>query len=298
MAMLSDHELLAYGFLQHLSDGDLALLASSEPTLAGRAEAVRTIRSRPEIVEDLLGRAETFDSVFAPQREPLFVASPFLIFAVALYRTRRELGEAAYVSEWLGPRQRVPIFEVGELREFLADPWRRLFLIELLASYTHVSSGSVLVPARRGLRRHRFSELDPVRLAGLLELVSEAERPGVYRRLGDLALFLTGVFPDHTATRGLSEIATSRLSRSAGLVGRDEHGIVGFSDTSTITLFESLGRRWYRLSYDLLPRPRPTGTRVLGELHDRFGAARRILNVMTDRYLFPLRSQWFGGSPS
>ena len=42
-----------------------------------------------------------------------------------------------------------------------------------------------------------------MRLASLLHIVPEDERPGVYRRLGDLALFLTGVFPDHTEMRGL-----------------------------------------------------------------------------------------------
>ena len=71
---------------------------------------------------------------------------------------------------------------------------------------------------RRGWRRRRFSELDPVQLAGMLEAVSPAERPGVLRRLGDLALFLTGVFPDHTASTPLGRpLSEAALLRSAGL---------------------------------------------------------------------------------
>jgi hypothetical protein len=36
---------------------------------------------------------------------------------------------------------------------------------------------------------------------------------------------------------------------------------------------------------------------VLSELAERFIDARRILNVVTDRYLFPFRAQWFGLRP-
>ncbi len=55
-----------------------------------------------------------------------------------------------------------------------------------------------------------------------------------------------------------------------------------------------LGRRWYRLAYDSLPRPIPADLQVLGELPERFGEARRILNVLTDRFLFQFRERWFG----
>src|SRR6266540_1530599 len=148
----------AGGYLEHLSDADLALLGSAAGSLP--AERLR--------------------------------------------------GDPAFVGEWAGPRQRLPVFDVATLRDFLAAPARRLFLAELLASYVHVASGSVLVQTRRGWRRQRFSELDPVRLAALLDVVPAGERVGIYRRLGDLALFLTGVFPDHTATRAFAPVHAQR----------------------------------------------------------------------------------------
>ena len=85
-------------------------------------------------------------------------------------------------------------------------PARRLFLAELLASFTRVASGRYRVTAGGRTRTRRFSELDPVRLAGLLEEVPEAERPGIYRRLGDVTLFLTGVFPGYAADRALGPV--------------------------------------------------------------------------------------------
>ena len=118
-----------------------------------------------------------------------------------MHRAAHELRDSVVVDEWIGPLRRLPVLGAGQLAEFLDDAWRRLFLAELLASYTHTSGGTIWVPTRRGLRRRRVSELDPVQLAGLIDVVPEEERSGVYRRLGDLALFLTGVFPDSSTTR-------------------------------------------------------------------------------------------------
>jgi hypothetical protein len=296
----TDGSRVARSYLQHLSDDDLRLLAKPNAALTRGGDAAARVRSEPELVLELLSQPGLFATVFPVEEsaEPLLNASPFLIFAVAVHETRAQLDGASYVTEWLGPQRRTPVFEVVPLRDFLAGPGRCLFLAELLASYTHVSSGSVLVPTRRGLRRRRFSELDPVRLAELLDVVSEAERPGILRRLGDLALFLTGVFPDHTATHGLSLLEQGRLLRSGGFSPRRAAEVTlpipGFGDASAVELLERLGRRWYRLAFELLPRPVPADLAVLGELEQRFGDARRILNVLTDRYLFHFRERWFG----
>ena len=296
--MRDDLPLVERAYLQHLSAADLRLLVAGVDELAGRDPAGE-IAAREGLLESLLARPGTFEALFEKDPGPgaLVPASPFLVFAVAVERVRQDLATRSYVEEWLGPRRRMPVFEVAPLRDFLDEPWRRLLLAELLASYTRVSSGSVLVATRRGLRRQRFSELDPVRLAGLLEVVPEPELPGVYRRLGDLALFLTGVFPDHTALRGLSAVDESRLRRAGRLAGEDTRAVPpGLADPGAVELLERLGRRWYRQALELVAPPVPLGVRAAGELGERFGEARRILNHLTDRFLFPFRSAWFAGA--
>src|SRR6266511_3194884 len=173
----------AGGYLEHLSDADLALLGSA----AGSLPAER-LRGDPAMVERLLDDPRTFQAVFGGtgRADPLLRASPFLVFALAIQRGAEDLREAAFVGEWAGPRQRLPVFDVATLRDFLAAPARRLFLAELLASYVHVASGSVLVQTRRGWRRQRFSELDPVRLAALLDVVPVGERFDQARRILNL----------------------------------------------------------------------------------------------------------------
>jgi hypothetical protein len=212
-------------------------------------------------------------------------ASPFLVFAAFIWRLAADLEGTPFVNEWIGPGRRVPMFEVGGLRDFLRSPANRLFLAELLASYTHVSSGSVWTRTRRGWRRRRFSDLDPMRLLELVETVQEQERPPLYRRLGDATLFLTGVFPDYAGRRFLPPIAWQRLRRA--VPGADQPGLVGPESASEpVWLLEELGRRSYRMASE-------DPTDLLAGVAERFRDARRTLNVLTDRYLFPVRDEWF-----
>lgn len=268
-------------YLEHLSDADLGLLAAS-----GESEDAN--RLEPQRIEALLDSPALFRRLFhTPGRDPLLQGSPFLLFAVLVHRAVRDLGQASFVEEWVGPRQRVPVFDVDGLRAFGADPMRRFFLAELLASYTHVASGSFLVQTRRGWRRRHFSELDPVRLIELAELLPGTERPSVYRRLGDLSLFLSGVFPDYAAERLVVERERRRLERALAAADR-----VSAERRDGIWLLEALGRRAYRIAQQATDR-RTAMAGVLAEVSENFAIARRVLNFITDRYLFPMRRQWF-----
>jgi hypothetical protein len=269
-------------YLEHLSDSDLALLS-------GVGESHRNVRRDPEQLEALIDNPATFRTLFtAPGRDPLLRGSPFLLFAVLIHRVVRDLGQASFVEEWVGPRQRVPVFDTGSLRDFGADPLRRLFLAQLLASYTKVASGSTLVKTSRGWRRRRFSELDPMRLIELAEVVPEADRPSVYRRLGDLSLFLTGIFPDYAGEQLMVERERRGLERSLGSIdGEASEG------HDAVWLLEQLGRRAYRIAQQSTDR-RAAMAGVLAQVSENFAAARRLLNFLTDRYLFPMRRQWFG----
>jgi len=294
-------------YLEHLTDGDLALLGE----VAGE-----NLRADPDGLHRLLNSPAAYQAVFRqPEHEPLLKASPFLLFALLVHRAARDLEQASFVEEWVAPRRRVPVFDVSALREFAGDPMRRFFLVQLLASYTHVASGSVMVQTNRGWRRRRFSELDPLRLIELAELLPEAERPAVYRRLGDLSLFLTGIFPDYASERFIDERDRRRLQRvvehqppprpspqGGGSISRPSpqggasvprptshtEGSVGAVD-----LLETIGARAYRIAQRSAERGGAMAD-VLSSVSDNFASARRTLNFLTDRYLFPLRQRWFG----
>jgi hypothetical protein len=287
------------GYLEHLGPGDLALILD----LAGRPAmetggAVALLRGEPGLLERTLASPAAGDLLLRghpedPEREPLVAASPFLTFAVAVEQVTAELDGARYVREWVGPRQRVPVLGGDDLRELLDDRRRRVFLAALLTSYTRVASGSVWRRTERGWRRQRFSELDPVRLAATLEVLPEARHAAVHRRLGDLSLFLAGVFPDHTASRAFRPIDLQRLGRAAAVAG-PAGDVLGeaLEARGGVGLLEQLGARWYRLAARAAP-PAGAPARLLDAIAERFVQARRALNVLADRHLFPSPRGWF-----
>ncbi|MBW3602882.1 MAG: hypothetical protein KY434_09325 [Actinobacteria bacterium] len=291
------------GYAEHLTPGDWTLLARAGG-LSGRdtADAVAWLRARPSDTERLLASEPVARAVLGTgepdEPDPLLRASPFLVFAVAVHRGVAELASATYVREWAGPRQRIPVLGADDLRSFLDDAQRRLFLVELLASYTHVASGSTWTRTRHGWRRQRFSELDLVRLASRLDVVPEVEHAGVYRRLGDLCLFLTGVFPDHTAARGFRPLDVQRLGRAAAAPGGGAGLVEAMETRGGVGLLEQLGARWYHLATQATAGPLTGTMQVVGAVADRFGEARRVLNHLTDRYLFPVRPDWFPSAGS
>ena len=135
-----DRALAGREYASHLTDADLKLLAPAAPGDGA------WLRGDPAALLRLLENPATFGVVLGqgPGESPrgwAVQASPFLIFALLVQRAATELASAAHVPERTGLRQRVPLFDAPALRDFLADTARRLFLAELLASFTRVASG-------------------------------------------------------------------------------------------------------------------------------------------------------------
>jgi hypothetical protein len=302
-----DGALVGSGYADHLTDADLGLLAKAadQPT----AQAAPWLRAHPEHLPQLVGDPRVFQVVFGapggadqPTRPAAAsamaaLASPFLIFAVAVHRAATELATMDHVPERSAQRLRVPLFDAPQLRDFLGSAARRLFLAELLASFTRNAGAYRPAPSRgqpgtrqaRAARGRRVSELDLVRMAGLLDTVPEAEQAGVYRRLGDVALFLTGVFPDYAVGQALGPVGAARLLRAAQVPARRRDQL---AEAPAIELFEHLGAQWYRAAWGLAPA-RTARLAVVAEVAERFRQARRVLNHIADRCLFPQGNPWF-----
>ncbi|MDG2112188.1 MAG: hypothetical protein P8N02_06195, partial [Actinomycetota bacterium] len=118
-----------------------------------------------------------------------------------------------------------------------------------------------------------------------------AERPGIWRRLGDLALFTTGVFPDHAVRDTLAPLQLERILRS--IPRRDHPQLATDIDKfgALDPLLRTLGPRWYRLTaqHALVPGAGDFFTKVA----DDFDTARRFLAFVSDRYLFNRRTWLF-----
>ena len=132
-----------------------------------------------------------------------------------------------------------------------------------------------------------------MRLAATLEVLPESRHPAVHRRLGDLSLFLAGVFPDHTASRAFRPLDLQRLGRAAAVAGPAGEVLGEALETrGGVGLLDHLGPRWYRLAAGAAPAA-AASTRLLEAVAERFVQARRALNVLADRHLWPSPREWF-----
>ena len=281
---------------ERLTDRDLELLAQVAGGPGGSRPAAVRLRAEPGEIGRLLALPQLFEALFQQgDEDALVLASPFMVFAALLARTPALLEGRAFVPERVGSRRSVPVFEVEPLRELVADPLRRLFLADVLASYTHVASGAIWVKSRRGWRHRRFSELDPAQFAVLILTVPPDQRLVLYRRLGDLSLFLSGVFPDHAQAHALAPIAVERLSRAlaAGHLRGETSGGPLIPDLGALAQLEAIGRRSYTLSLEGTLHRDLGFAPVLAYFAEHFRHARMVLNFLTDGYLFQHRERWF-----
>jgi hypothetical protein len=288
---IDDADRVGAAYLDHLTDADLRALVHAEDVSRADADArVRTLRRSPGLVLDVLDRPATSAALLnlAPRQTATQFSfiSPFLVFAAAIHRTAADLATISYATERAAPRVRVPLFDTGQLSGYLAAPSNRLFLVELLTGFSRTASGVTTVRTPNGPRRRRWNSLDLTTLAALLDTLPDPERPRVWRRLGDLSLFLSGVFPDAATHAAFGRIEVRRLARISGINAEPNSGIV------PTDILEWLGSNWYRLAGSGASR---RTTRPLPDSSERFRHARRVLNAATDKYLFPITADWFAG---
>lgn len=262
-------------YLDGLTERDLGTLAA---IVGAESDGlVAELYRRPWWIHDLLARRDVFEKVLDRHSHPADVVSPFLLFSVLIHRTAEELREATYVNEWIGPKSRMPLFDVAPLREFVEDPARTFFLAGLLSSFAVPESPPV--PA---------GPFDLHGMALWLDQALPSDRVVLFRRLGDLSLFLTGVFPDHTGTRPLRPVDAERLGRTIGMTAAE---MLALCDRSLLSpgldALESLGSRWYGAAVK-----GPNTPPVVGDVAARFRSARRVLNHLADRYLYQLETGW------
>ena len=283
-------DLAGAAYLARLTDADLrALVHADQVSAAAAAARIGALRQEPALILDVLDRPATSAAVLnladggGAARDRFTLISPFLMFAAAIHRTAGDLSASTYAPERTAPRLRVPLFDAGQLSAYLGRPGHRLFLADLLASFARISSGMVQAPDSS--RRRRWSDADPARLAVLLDTLPVSQRPPVWRRLGDLALFLAGVFPDAAERLVPGQAAASRLARRTGL--DPDAG----PDGGAADLLQWLGAGWYQLAA-AHTHPADAAGPALREQAEQFRPARRVLNTATDRYLLPLGPGW------
>ncbi len=212
----------------------------------------------------------------------LLQLSPWLFFTVLLRRAWRDLEREAFTIEQRG-RQKVVLFDAEHVVQLLAQEPVRDYLATMLASFTRVESVTVLAEQRPGVwRAYRTNELDIEGMMRYSQTLDESFRFAPYKRIGDVCLFLTGVFPEYINGR-------NRYPLSGQLRPRMRSRLL-----QTVEDFESYGRAFYQTAAEHEMARREGLHEVLIKLSENFILAEKPLAFIATRYLQFARHTLFG----
>ena len=255
----------------HLSEADLRFLVETVAT--GRRDhdhVMNLVRGKDDLLEPMLDDPKLMERLL--REEETFVRiSPHLLFSVLLRQIRRELEKEAYVLEVDSNGKRIPVFEAPAVAGLLANQATRDYLAEMLSAFARTSSGVVYWKERGTWHKRRFSDIDMDDMIELARIIDPETRPALYKRIADIALFLSGIFPDHVT------LFTRRKT--------------ALSPKRTLTDYEQEGMRFYRVAAQETDQGhwRP----VFETLAEKFTLARRALNTLSDRYFKVHRARYF-----
>ena len=256
----------------HLSESDLRFLVETVATRRQDYDHIANlVRDKEDLLEPMLEDPKLVQRLFR-EKETFVRISPQLLFSLLLRRLRNDLEKEAYVYDVEPRGKRIPVFEAPAVAQMLADKQTRDYLADMLSSFARTDSGVVYWKERGTWHKRRFSDIDMDDMIALACLVDPEMRPALYKRVADIALFLSGIFPDHAAVF---------LSRPKTVL----------ADKRTPKDYEQQGKRFYTLAArepDLVHwRP------ALQSLAEKFAFARRALNTLSDRYLKTQRTRYF-----
>ncbi|NNK92211.1 MAG: hypothetical protein HKO87_07240 [Acidimicrobiia bacterium] len=263
-----------------LRDEDLTVLARALDTDVD--SLCSELDRHPLYVSDILRRPEVADAILDGDDSTTLAVSPLLFFALLVHRSADELATSEWVDDWVGPGSRLPVFDVEPLLEFTDAPGRLLFSARLLVDFA--------MPAKMPVPVDR---LDLEGLVTWLDAVEPADQIVLLRRLGDLALFQAGVFPDNNGATTLTATQAELLGRSVQMTDDELELLVDEgSPTPGLDALEMLSSAWYRAAAE----GSEAAPVLLCDVANRIRAARRFLNYVADHYLHRLQPDWAVGA--
>jgi len=225
----------------------------------------------PDSLDLVLEEEEIFKKVI--QSEDVFVRiSPYLYFELLLRQAIRDIKRDAYTLEQVGYKTRVPVFDSQKVLEVLSQDEIRDYLVELLVSFIRVNQFTIYLNRGRGIYFKKvLSDMDFDLLVEMSEIVDEPYRFVFLKRAGDLALFLSGIFPEQLFGERSHSLAKNRRLLSWTNKGED---------------LEKKGSELYhKASESEIAKERELSP-VLTMMADNFTFTKKPLNVMADRYLY------------
>ncbi len=251
------------------------LLFMIETLMPGRQDREHTadlIRGDEELLGAMLDDDRLFQRLMG-EDDILLRVSPWLFFTVLLRRTWRDLESETFTVEQRH-RQKVLLFDTDRVVELLTQEPLREYLATMLASFTRIESVTVPVRVRKGIwRRYRTSDLDVEGMMRYCQALDEPFRFGPYRRIGDVCLFLTGMFPEYIDAQYRYPLSRQIRPRMKGRLCRSRED------------YEAHGQAFYRMAAEHETARAEGLDDVLTTLSENFILAEKPLAFLANRTL-------------
>lgn len=293
---------MAQRYLDILTNQELLALASAAG-LPSNEDPVELFRGHPVLVAEALSRRSTLDRLVDPDERLTGLAAleigTRLRLAAYVSLLASQMTTAGYVATRHNDSVLIDSPEDLDLVPVVSATEFRVETTELLFSYLRPGRDddelSIITdgPSDRlaeSLAAHRVSPL-----IGLLDRLPVSQHAGVYRRLGDLATFTVGVFPDHGEAVDVTESMLVTVLRTLPLNIRDQmqgaDAVDLFGADNVTAMLTQLGPIWYRRAARSISWPAVADP--IASLAENFDVTTRFLQILTGTRLAESRDDLF-----
>ncbi len=250
----------------------LFIVDTLRPGRADREQLAHRLTEDGARVESMLDDNRLFQRLMT-EANVLLQISPWLFFAVLLRRAWRDLERETFTVEQRG-RQKLVLFDADRVVQLLAQQPVRDYLAAMLASFTRVESVTVLAELRPGIwRAYRTNELDIEGMMRYSQTLDEPCRFAPYRRIGDVCLLLTGMFPEFINGQYRYPLSGQLRPRMRSRLCQQ------------VEDYEAYGRAFYQMAAEHELARNERLDQVLITLSENFILAEKPLAFLASRYL-------------
>ena len=176
------------------------LLERTATDVSDRVGLKKVLETDPDVRNAFLTKEELLRALMSDD-EVLVRLSPAFFFEILLRNAAKQMGRRSYTLEKSGGLMTVPVFDSQEMLGLLRDEGVLMYLAHMLSTFTRLESYTYTFRIGPGVwRKLRFNDMDLKSLLQFAGVVDENYRMGLYKRIGDLCLFLLGMFPNYIST--------------------------------------------------------------------------------------------------
>ena len=251
------------------------------------AEVTDKLRLKQILQEDedfrnrFVSEAAVFRKVMDDE-EVLLKISPHLFFEILLRKAADALEKKGYTLEKTS-RLKVPVFDTKDVVKLLEREPILVYLADMLSSFTRIESYTLSFRIKPGVwRKIRFNDLDINSLIQFASMVDENHRFTFFKRIGDICLFILGIFPDYAESE--YRYPSSRQPRPR---------VPGKARISP-EYYHEAGRKFYRLAAEHPAAEQMELSEIFRSLYKHFQQVKKPLNFIAEHYLQYKRGVVFG----